>query len=65
MYANGHKVMLIAVTTITIAVLAWSTPVSASTKWTVTLKTGSSGEAQASFAAPTGVKGTCSRPPRR
>jgi len=39
--------------------VVWSTPSAAATKWTITLKTGSKGEAKSSFSAPTGVVGTC------
>ena len=42
--------------------VAWSTPSAASTKWTVTVKSGSTGEAKSSFLAPAGATGTCVSP---
>lgn len=48
-----------------VLVVFWSAPGVAVTKWTVTLKTGSTGEAKSSFSAPIGVTGTCVSPSQK
>ncbi len=59
MLAVGCKKALVAIVPVLTIVLIWATPVSAATKWSVTMKAGGSGEARSSFPAPTGVTGTC------